>query len=222
MFFAGCAEAVRPFAELGTESLPITKPGRPIFVLDTHPTVLFPLPQIMRHENPAIPPADMPRYADVPLQPVEPAFKKVLYISWSIAYILTLAVIAFLYLKVDALHSTPYLLAALCCWLCCAALTVAAIEIGFRNKAWALRERDIVFRKGWLFQSTHIIPFVKIQHCVVRSGPIERGFGLASIWLMTAAGTDLDIGIRGLKQETAESLKQWIVEKTAAHARPGV
>ena len=176
----------------------------------------------MRYENPDIPLGDIPRYADVPLQPVEPAYKRVLYISWSIVYLLTLAVIVFLYFEVDALHSPLFIFATLFAWLCGVAVSVAAIEIGFRNKVWALRDKDIIFRKGWLFQSTHIIPFVKIQHCVVRSGPVERSFGLASIWLMTAAGTDLDIGIRGLKQETAESLKQWIVEKTAADARPGV
>ena len=176
----------------------------------------------MRYENPAIPIGDIPRYADIPLLPVEPAYKKVQYISWAIAYSLSLAVIVILYLQVDALHSPLIIGAALLAWLGCLAFTVAAIEIGFRNRAWALREKDIVFRHGWLFRSTHIIPFVKIQHCVVGSGPIERVFGLASIGLMTAASSDIDIRIRGLKQETAGHLKQWIVEKTAAHARPGV
>lgn len=176
----------------------------------------------MTFENPFVPHDDLPQYARAHLNPVEPAYKKVLYIVWSIAYLLLLSAIVALYLMVDRLRDPWYLAAALALWVSSAAVTVAAIEIGVGNRAWALRDKDIVFRKGWLFRSTHIIPIVKIQHCVVRSGPIERNFGLASIWLMTAAGTDLDTGIRGLKQETAESLKEWVAEKTAAYARPGV
>lgn len=176
----------------------------------------------MPYENPSIPHSDIPRYAEVPLHPVEPAYKKVLYIGWAVFFGLLLAAMVALFLLVEAFQATWYMAAAMGIWIASVALTVFAIEIGFRNRAWALRERDVVFRKGWLFQSTHIVPFVKIQHCVVRSGPIERRFGLASIQMMTAAGTDLDVGIRGLKQETAERLKEWVAEKTATHARPGV
>jgi membrane protein YdbS with pleckstrin-like domain len=176
----------------------------------------------MTFENPVIPHDDLPQYAQVQLNPVEPAYKTVLYIVWSIAFTLLLSAIVALYLLVDGLKTPWFIVPALGVWSASVALTFAAIGIGFRNKAWALRDKDIVFRKGWLFQSTHIIPFIKIQHCVVRSGPLERRFGLASIWLMTAASTDLDIGIRGLKKETAENLKEWIAEKTAAHARQGI
>ena len=176
----------------------------------------------MTFENPVVPHDDLPQYAEAQLNPVEPAYKKVLYIIWAIAYLLLLSAIVALYLMVDRLRDPWYLAAAMGIWMFSVALTVAAIEIGVGHRAWALRDKDIVFRKGWLFQSTHIIPIVKIQHCVVRSGPLERSFGLASIWLMTAAGTDLDTGIRGLKQETAERLKEWVAEKTAAYARPGV
>ncbi|MDO9157361.1 MAG: PH domain-containing protein [Sediminibacterium sp.] len=92
-------------------------------------------------------------------------------------------------------------------------ITIASIEIGFKNKAWALREKDIQFKKGWLFQSTHIIPFVKVQHCELVSGPIGRKYGLASIRINTAASNNIDIIINGLKQETAEQLKAFIIEK---------
>jgi membrane protein YdbS with pleckstrin-like domain len=176
----------------------------------------------VKYENPVIPPDDIPRYEDVPLQPVEPAFRKVQYIGWAFGYGLTMAAIVLLYLYVDALHSRKFIGAALLVWLAAVALTVAAIEVGFRYRAWALRERDIVFRSGWLFRTTHIIPFVKVQHCVLWSGPVERMFGLASIGLMTAASSEFDIRIRGLKRETAERLKQWIVGKAAADGHPGV
>jgi membrane protein YdbS with pleckstrin-like domain len=39
---------------------------------------------------------------------------------------------------------------------------------------------------------------------------------------MTAASGDIDISIHGLEATTAEQLKEWIMEKIAAHASPGV
>ncbi|OZA64270.1 MAG: hypothetical protein B7X68_07840, partial [Sphingobacteriia bacterium 39-36-14] len=92
-------------------------------------------------------------------------------------------------------------------------ITIASVEIGFKNKAWALREKDIQFRKGWLFQTTYIIPFNKVQHCELISGPIGRKYGLASIKINTASSNNIDISIKGLKQETAEQLKAFIMEK---------
>ena len=179
-------------------------------------------PGPMRYENTVIPHSDIPRHAEVRLQPVERSYMSVQYISWSILYGLLGAVLAALFWLVDDLQRWWVAVPTVLALTSFAAFTVAGIRIGFRNRAWALREKDIVYRKGWLFQSTHVIPFVKIQHCVVRSGPIERRFGLSSIRLLTAAGHDMDIGISGLRTETAERLKEWIMEKTTAYARAGV
>jgi len=52
-----------------------------------------------------------------------------------------------------------------------------------------------------------------VQHCELVSGPIGRKYGLASIKLNTAASNNIDISIKGLKQETAEQLKAFIMEK---------
>lgn len=176
----------------------------------------------MRYENPVIPHSDIPQHAEVRLQPVERSYIIVQYISWSILYGLLTAVLVALFWLVDDLQRWWIAVPAAFAILSLAALTAAGIRIGFRNRVWALREKDLIYRKGWLFQSTHVIPFVKIQHCVVRSGPIERRFGLSSIRLMTASGHDTDIGISGLRTETAERLKEWIMAKTTTYARAGV
>lgn len=176
----------------------------------------------MQYENPIIPHADIPQYAKVPLQPVETRYKRVLFISWGIAYGVVLIALVCLFVFVQQFQLWWAIGAAALVFVLLVTLTIAAIHIGFKNRAWALRDKDIIFKKGWLFQSTHIIPFIKIQHCVVRSGPIERKFGLASVRLMTAASGDVDISIHGLQLETAEQLKEWIMEKIAVHASPGV
>ncbi len=176
----------------------------------------------MQYENPIIPHADIPQYAKALLQPVETRYKRVLFISWGIAYGVLLIALVCLFVFVRKFQLWWAIGLASLVFALLIAFTIAAIQIGFKNRAWALRDKDIIFKKGWLFQSTHIIPFIKIQHCVVRSGPIERKFGLASVRLMTAASGDIDISIHGLEATTAEQLKEWIMEKIAAHASPGV
>ena len=176
----------------------------------------------MIQPNPVISPDELPRYSEAPLQPVESSYKSVLLIEWSIAYTCMLAGIISLILLVDDVQKWQVILPVTIVFVTAVALTYASIIIGFKNRSWALRDKDIIFKTGWLFQSTHIIPFVKVQHAIVRSGPIGRRYGLASIRLMTAASHGGDISIKGLKQETADQLKGWIMEKIATHASPGV
>lgn len=167
----------------------------------------------MKYENPIIPYDDMPQYAKVVLEPVEKAYKKVLYINWAIVYTILILITALLFIFIKKMQINWLMAVVALLIISLITITIAAIEIGFKNKAWALREKDIIFKKGWLFQSTHIVPFIKVQHCVMHSGPISRRYGLASIKLMTAASQNIDISINGLKQETAEQLKVFIMEK---------
>lgn len=176
----------------------------------------------MQYENQVIPKEAIPQYSLAPLSPVEASYKRVQFISWGIGYALLLIALVGAFVFVRKFQLWWAIGSAALVFVLLVTLTIAAIHIGFKNRAWALRDKDIIFKKGWLFQSTHIIPFIKIQHCVVRSGPIERKFGLASIRLMTAASGDIDISIHGLKADTAAQLKEWIMEKIAAHASPGV
>jgi len=167
----------------------------------------------MKYDNPVIPYAEIPQFSSAQLEPVEKDYKKVLYINWTIFYSLFILIAICLFVFIKSIQLL-WLIALVSIFLSVLiGLTIASVEIGYKNKAWALREKDIIFKKGWLFQSTYIIPFVKVQHCELISGPIGRKFGLASIKLNTAASNDMDISIKGLKQETAEQLKAFIMDK---------
>jgi uncharacterized protein len=75
-----------------------------------------------------------------------------------------------------------------------------------------------MYRTGWIYQRFHLIPFSRIQHAVVVSGPIERKYGIASLKLYTAAGDTKDISIPGLRSSFAEQLKQMVIQKTQSAA----
>ena len=155
----------------------------------------------------------LPHYSDVAFRPIEKKYLKVLYITWSILYALVLAADITVILLVENIDRLVWLLLSIAIILL---LIVAGFFVGtrsFHRKAYAVREKDILFRTGWIFQKLHIIPFNRIQHCVVQSGPIERKYGLASVSIYTAASNVQDITIRGLQQADAESLKSYILQQ---------
>lgn len=89
-------------------------------------------------------------------------------------------------------------------------------ELAFRSTAYAMREHDILYKHGWFIRKTEVCPFNKIQHCTVHSGPIERGFKLASLTLYTAASGEGDMKISGLPEATALNIREFVMNKIGA------
>lgn len=170
----------------------------------------------MKFENPEVPYSAIPQFNSIPLQPVELDYKKVLYINWTIVFSILIVSVTTVFILIKSLQNSWLIILVALLLVAFILIVTASIEVGYKNKAWALREKDIIFKKGWLFQSTYIIPFIKVQHCIVNSGPIGRRYGLASIKLNTASSDNIDISIHGLKQETADQLKAFIMTKIEA------
>ncbi|WPZ12231.1 PH domain-containing protein [Roseivirga spongicola] len=85
----------------------------------------------------------------------------------------------------------------------------------FPRKRYSLREKDIIYTKGLLWQTRTSIPFNRIQHAEVKQGPIERMFSLHSLKVFTAGGDSSDLVIPGLEEENASRIKEYIMGKTA-------
>lgn len=83
----------------------------------------------------------------------------------------------------------------------------------YSRKGYAIRMRDIIFRKGVFWKSITSVPFSRIQHCEVKEGPIDRLFKLASLHLYTAGGSSSDLKIPGLKPSKANDIKQFVLKK---------
>jgi len=93
-------------------------------------------------------------------------------------------------------------------------LNLFLVVKGFKQKAYALREHDILYKRGYIWRSQTVVPFNRVQHCEVDQGPIERLFNISKLKIFTAGGSSSDIAIPGLKPETAHSLKDFIMRKT--------
>jgi membrane protein YdbS with pleckstrin-like domain len=86
--------------------------------------------------------------------------------------------------------------------------------ISFHYMGYAVRQKDISFKSGWLWRSMTTVPFNRVQHCDIKQGLIDRWFGLSKLTIYTAGGQSTDLMIPGLLPETAERLKAYILKST--------
>ncbi len=87
--------------------------------------------------------------------------------------------------------------------------------LALKRKAYALRQRDILYRSGVVWRRITALPFNRIQHVETTSGVLERLLGLASIVIYTAGGTGGDLKIHGLEAADAERLREYILGRAA-------
>ena len=78
---------------------------------------------------------------------------------------------------------------------------------------YALRERDIIYRKGFVVTKTTVISFNRIHHVSISRGVLDKTLGIATLSIFTAGGSGSDISIPGLEPELAQKLKEALVIK---------
>jgi len=83
--------------------------------------------------------------------------------------------------------------------------------------AWRYRIRvhDVELIYGVLWRVRRSVPRPRIQHVDVRSGPLDRAFGLAKCTLFTAGTGEADATIPGLSPEVAEALRERLLQDAA-------
>jgi membrane protein YdbS with pleckstrin-like domain len=90
------------------------------------------------------------------------------------------------------------------------AITVALTPRRVRSIGFALREDDLVFRRGIAWQRVVAIPYGRMQLVDITRGPLARALGLAELKFVTAAASSA-IVIPGLPFERAEELRDRLV-----------
>lgn len=100
-----------------------------------------------------------------------------------------------------------------------AVLSILLTWISYYKRGHALREFDIIYREGVLFNNTTTISFNRVQHCEISQGPLEQVFDLYTLKVFTAGGQSSDLEIPGLDEDTANGLKEYIVEATAKKSK---
>jgi membrane protein YdbS with pleckstrin-like domain len=153
---------------------------------------------------------ELPAIEEVIFSPLERDFLTVERISLAIGMGILLVIVAILFSFIDRLQSPMIIASAVTVYGLFVSLNLIALHINYKYSGYALREKDMLYRSGWLQRKTRIVMISRIQHVSVQSGPLERRFGLASVSVFTAGSAAADFTIKGIKEETAKKIKAWI------------
>lgn len=82
-----------------------------------------------------------------------------------------------------------------------------------QNLGYSLREKDILFRRGFFVSRITVVPFNRIQHASISRDVLDKMLGISSLEIFTAGGSGSDIRIPGLPPELAKSLKESLAVK---------
>ena len=91
------------------------------------------------------------------------------------------------------------------------ALSLAITPRQARSFGYQLRRDDLVFRRGILWQRVVAVPYGRMQLVDITHGPVDRGFGIAQLKLVTAAAST-SVTIPGLTQQAAEQLRDTLID----------
>lgn len=95
----------------------------------------------------------------------------------------------------------------------------------FRHKAasvisYAVREHDVVVRRGVFWVRETVQPINRVQHVERVQGPLEKRFKLARLRLFSAGTGNVTFEIPGLNEDQALQLQQFILERKKAAGHP--
>ncbi|WP_284653355.1 PH domain-containing protein [Flavobacterium terrisoli] len=161
--------------------------------------------------NETIDTTSLPRYETVALTKLHPNYWKEILLSRGILLLLVgiALTVAIIFIEEIAennwLFITAYILFVL--------FFLLFAYIGFKKKAYAFRNHDVIFRSGIIATNTMVIPYNRVQHVALHEGFIARFFGLAKVEIFTAGGVSSDIEIPGIAKEEAENIKQLLMGK---------
>ncbi|HEX5765858.1 MAG TPA: PH domain-containing protein [Woeseiaceae bacterium] len=165
-------------------------------------------------DNPEIPLEDLPTAEGLQWQPLHDRYVRQLQVMHSF-YMLVLIVALGIFGMTPLAEQLPT------GWIWALLTIIAVISLAWPGvdvprRGWVLREKDIVYRTGVLWQTVTAVPFNRIQHAETSSDPLGRRFGTAALELFTAGGSGGDLRIRGLPAGTAERLREKVMAKIGA------
>jgi len=160
---------------------------------------------------------DLPKVEAVEWRCLDPAFVRRQLTEAAIALITVFAGIGGLQLIFSIAFARENLEISLgWLWIIPFALAVPLIGwpfVSVPRKAYAVRERDILYKSGVFWRTVTAIPFNRIQHVEKSSTPLDRRFNIATLQLFTAGGSGGDLKVHGLPAKVAEKLRFFILEK---------
>jgi len=141
------------------------------------------------------------------------------------------------YLIKSNLQNLVFLCVAMICWTVLFYFDITQIQLiilligiilyfGFKfwnifvlqkNYGFALREKDILYKRGYLVNKTTVVPFNRIQHASISRDVLDKMLKISTLNIFTAGGSGSDIRIPGLAPDLALRLKEALAVKLTAN-----
>jgi len=137
-------------------------------------------------------------------------------LSRNYVWVRLISTVAFLVLVVAAALVGALVLRLTWVWIPAAVVVVVTVWTlvilprQARAYGYQLREDDLVFRRGILWQRMVAVPYGRMQLVDITHGPLDRMFTIAQLKLVTAAATT-GVTIPGLTQSAAELLRDTLI-----------
>jgi len=168
----------------------------------------------MSFENPQLDIHELPAYQESDYMPLELAYKKVIHWISAFFVLILLSGPLLLYFVADIKEEKWIFWVAFGLWFLISAIIMGLVGPAFRQKGYAVRERDISYKTGLINRITTTVPFNRVQHCDIKQGVISRYFGLSKLNIYTAGGAKSDLAIPGLSSEKAQKMMDFVLQKT--------
>ena len=161
--------------------------------------------------NPELAISSLPKHSEIAINPIHPTYWYIIAINFVISFFVVGGIIAAALVTAEALK--PYTSLILTLYVLFMGTLFVLQRLAFRKRGYALRQRDLIYRRGLLATTTTIIPFNRIQHVALNEGFLSRYNGLAQLQLFTAGGSSSDMRISGLPKGEAEGMKDFILRQ---------
>lgn len=166
--------------------------------------------------NPEIEIDSLPRHEEVGFQPVSKKLLKKNLIQIAITGFVFLVGWAVLAFWVEILLVRVFSLLFVFCLFGYWVWNAVKLQ---KTYGFALRERDILYRRGFIVNKITVIPFNRIQHVSINRDIWDKRLKLSTLNIFTAGGSGSDIGIPGLEPELALKLKDSLAKKVSGDER---
>lgn len=160
-------------------------------------------------ENNTIELNQIPKYEEVSFTTLHKDYVKIVRINMFLTFLIGLGVSCVLFFTIDEVEKN-YIIGVI---LFLALLLGLFPLFAYKKKKYAFRQHDALYTSGLIFKSTHIIPYIRLQHVVIKQGWYAKRLGLATLQLHTAANDNVDVSIPGLTLEEAERWKSFLLNR---------
>ena len=162
---------------------------------------------------------NLPTTDNLEFEALSPRYIRTLYIEAVIAWIVLGISVSLLYFflePVRAVTSQWWFLLPVGILII---LSFFWLQMVVDSRGFALREKDIHYKSGVIWQKIVSLPYNRVQHVERESNPLERIFKLSTLKFFTSGGRKADMKIPALTFERGSRLRAFVIEKAAADGK---